>query len=118
MAAVTLRKEPAGQHALKNRSRLEIFQSMLTAMPCGKTHLLYRANLGGTQRDRYVETLGSAGLAVYDQGEKVWVRTEKGDLFVEKMEQLMDVGKGVLADSMRVDDQRLRLQEFWRRREA
>jgi predicted transcriptional regulator len=96
--------------ARSNRSKYEIIYAMLTIMPCKKTRIMYGANLSSTGRQ--FNQLEKAELAFYDEEDRVWVRTAKGNRFIEVMEELLSLTKEITGLKKEFEEKRRQLHRY------
>jgi len=73
----------------KYRSKLQIIADILVIAGKGakKTKIMYQANLSYNLLKRYLAETLEAGLIVVDKDEKLYIITQKGEVFLKKYEE-------------------------------
>jgi len=73
----------------KYRSKLQIIADILVIAGKGakKTRIMYQANLSYNLLKRYLAETLEAGLIVVDKDEKLYIITQKGEVFLKKYEE-------------------------------
>jgi len=73
----------------KYRSKLQIIADILLVAGKGakKTRIMYQANLSYDLLKRYLAETLEAGLIVVDKDEKLYIITQKGEVFLKKYDE-------------------------------
>ncbi|MEM0117500.1 MAG: winged helix-turn-helix domain-containing protein [Conexivisphaerales archaeon] len=96
----------------RRRSKEEVLGEIIRAALDGaiKTRIMYRAALNSRQLKRYLQVLMKQGLLEYNDKQKVFVSTEKGKLFLARLDEFLKA-KNQLQDQSKALREFLKPQE-------
>lgn len=79
------------EHKSRRRSREEVLGEIIRAAENGaiKTRIMYRAALNSRQLKRYLQLLVKQGLLIYDESQKIYLTTEKGRLYLQRLDEFL-----------------------------
>jgi predicted transcriptional regulator len=93
----------------RRRSREEVLGEIIRAASEGtiKTRIMYKAALNSRQLKRYLQLLIKQGLVQFDENDKTYLSTEKGKVYLRRLEDFLKAKHQLL-------DQSRALKEFFK----
>lgn len=81
----------AGERKNRRRSREEVLGEIIRAASKGtiKTRIMYKAALNSRQLKRYLQMLMKQGLITYNEGSKLYVATDMGNLYLQRLDEFL-----------------------------
>jgi predicted transcriptional regulator len=95
----------------KHRAQEEIIAEMLSIVlkKAKKTHIMYRANLSYTLLCKYLDLLIDNQLIKYNEGDKTYEVTTKGETYLDRYAEYKTVETTLLSSELEYDDKKASL---------